>query len=77
MKVQAMKLASLAENVYVKIPVTNTQGVSTYGLIKELTGEGVRLNITAIFTKDQIKNVSESIVNDAPCVISIFAGRNC
>lgn len=75
MKVQAMKLASLAENVYVKIPVTNTQGVSTYGLIKELTGEGVRLNITAIFTKDQIKNVSESIVNDTPCVISIFAGR--
>ena len=75
MEQQAYKLRDLGDNVYVKIPVTNTKAVPTYDLIKKLTSENVKVNITAIFTKEQIKNVSDSIVNGTPSVISIFAGR--
>lgn len=75
METQAYKLRDLAENVYVKIPVTNTKGVPTYELINKLTSSGVKVNVTAIFTENQIKNVSENIKNSTPSVISIFAGR--
>ena len=75
METQAYKLRDLAENVYVKIPVTNTKGVPTYDLINKLTSSGVKVNVTAIFTENQIKNVSENIKNNTPSVISIFAGR--
>ena len=75
METQAYKLRDLAENVYVKIPVTNTKGVPTYDLINKLTSSGVKVNVTAIFTENQIKNVSENIKNSTPSVISIFAGR--
>ena len=75
METQAYKLRDLAENVYVKIPGTNTKGVPTYELINKLTSSGVKVNVTAIFTENQIKNVSENIKNSTPSVISIFAGR--
>ncbi len=75
MEQQAYKLRDLGDNVYVKIPVTNTKSVPTYDLIKKLTSQNVKVNVTAIFTEEQIKNVSESIVNGTPSVISIFAGR--
>ena len=75
METQAYTLRDLADNVYVKIPVTNTKGLITYQLINKLTSEGVKVNVTAIFTKDQIKNVADNIVNNTPGVISIFAGR--
>ena len=75
MEAQAYKLRDLAENVYVKIPVTNTKGETTYKLIEKLTSQNVKVNVTAIFTENQIRNVAEHIVNNTPSVISIFAGR--
>ena len=75
MEVQAYKLNELGENVYVKIPVTNTKRDTTYNLIETLTSNGVKVNVTAIFTEEQIKNVASSILNKTPSVISIFAGR--
>ena len=75
MEVQAYKLIELGENVYVKIPVTNTKRDTTYNLIETLTSNGVKVNVTAIFTEEQIKNVASSILNKTPSVISIFAGR--
>ena len=75
MRRQAEILASLGENVYVKIPVTNTLGQSTSDLVKKLSSLKIKTNITAIFTKEQIKRVIDSIVDQTPAVISIFAGR--
>tara|TARA_X000000950_G_scaffold289028_1_gene409182 strand:+ start:17274 stop:17972 length:699 start_codon:yes stop_codon:yes gene_type:complete len=75
MEVQAFKLRDLGENVYVKIPVTNTKGLPTYQLINKLTQNNVKVNVTAIFTKSQIEEVARNIVNETPSVISIFAGR--
>ena len=72
---QALTLRDLGENVSVKIPVTNTQGIPTYSLIKKLSNEGVKLNVTAIFTKDQILKVYESLNLAVNSIISIFAGR--
>ncbi len=75
MKIQAHKLRDLAENVYVKIPVMNTKKQPTYDLIRDLSSEGVKVNITAIFTEEQIEKVVSSIQSNTPAVISIFAGR--
>jgi transaldolase len=72
---QAKIIASWGKNVYVKIPVTNTKGKNSYSLIKKLSEEKIKLNITAIFTKDQIKNVIKSLNPDIKSIISIFAGR--
>jgi transaldolase len=72
---QALILRGLGENVSVKIPVTNTQGIPTYPLIKKLSNEGVKLNVTAVFTKDQILKVYESLNLAVSSIISIFAGR--
>ena len=60
MKQEAEKIASIADNVYVKIPVMNTKGESTSELIKELSGKGIKLNVTAIFTLDQVEEVVNS-----------------
>jgi len=72
---QAIILRDLGENVWVKIPVSNTKGEYTYPLIKKLSNEGVKLNITAIFTKEQIKQVYSSLNPGINSIISIFAGR--
>jgi transaldolase len=72
---QAMKLSSFGDNVFVKIPVMNTKGEPTYELINQLSERSVKLNITAIFTIEQIANVINAVSNDVPNVISIFAGR--
>lgn len=72
---QAMILSSFGDNVYVKIPVMNTKGRSTYELINRLSGKGVLLNVTAVFTEEQIEAVSFALDEDLPNVISIFAGR--
>ena len=72
---QAIILRDLGENVWVKIPVSNTKGEYTYPLIKKLSNEGVKLNITAIFTKEQIKQVYSSLNPEINSIISIFAGR--
>ncbi|MBT3992877.1 MAG: transaldolase [Gammaproteobacteria bacterium] len=72
---QANILRDLGENVWVKIPVSNTKGEYTYPLIQKLSNEGVKLNITAIFTKEQIKQVYSSLNPSVNSIISIFAGR--
>jgi transaldolase len=72
---QAKKISSWANNVYVKIPVTNTEGKPTYDLIKRLSKENVKLNVTAIMTIEQITHVSQALGNTCPSIISVFAGR--
>ncbi len=71
---QAKKIASLSKNIYVKIPITYTNGNSTKNLIKKLSSEGILLNITAIFTLDQVKEISSSL-EDKSHILSIFSGR--
>jgi transaldolase len=75
MKDHALKIKGWAENVYVKIPITNTRGESSLPLIKELAADGVKLNITAILTLDQVKGVAAALNPKVPAVVSIFAGR--
>jgi len=72
---QARMIGKWQENVYVKIPITNTRGDSALPLIKELSGEGVRLNITAILTREQVEGVAAAVDAGVPCVVSVFAGR--
>jgi len=72
---QALKLASWAQNVYVKIPITNTRGESSLPLVKQLASEGVHLNVTAILTLDQVRGVAEALNPKVPSVVSVFAGR--
>ena len=75
MKRQAMELAEISSNVCVKIPITNTQGVSTHGLISELNNQGVFCNVTAIMTIKQIKTIQDSLTSKNPIILSVFAGR--
>jgi transaldolase len=75
MRRQALIIGRWQENVYVKIPITNTRGDSALPLIKELSAEGVKLNITAILTGEQVQGVASAVKRDVPCVASVFAGR--
>jgi transaldolase len=75
MRRQALMIGKWQENVYVKIPITNTRGDSALPLITELSGEGVKLNITAILTGKQVQGVAEAVKREVPCVVSVFAGR--
>jgi len=75
MKRQGLKINSWASNVYVKIPITNTRDESSLSLIRELANEGVKLNITAMLTTDQVRGVAEALHAKAPAFISVFAGR--
>lgn len=75
MKSQALKINSWGDNVYIKIPITNSKGESSKNLIKFLISEGVKLNITAVFTLDQFKHISECFENTEKNIISIFCGR--
>ena len=72
---QALEISSWGKNVYVKIPVTNTEGVSTAPIISSLTGQGVALNITAVFTERQVQEVVEAMDRDSTSIVSVFAGR--
>ncbi len=72
---QAFKISSWGSNVYVKIPITNTKGSSSIPLIKELSTQGLKLNITAIMTVEQVEQVIKAIDKNTPSVISVFAGR--
>lgn len=71
---QAHKIAAWGNNVYVKVPVMMTNGLDTYNIIRQLASEGIKLNITAVFTLQQIRAVARSLT-DTPAIISIFAGR--
>jgi len=75
MKRQALKLSSLGENVYVKIPIMNTKAEPSIRLISELIKQGVQLNITAIMTLGQVQDLSEVLISGVPTVVSVFAGR--
>jgi len=75
MRRQALKILSWQQNVYVKIPITNTRGESSLPLIRDLAQEGVQLNITAILTLEQVRGVAGVLVPSVPSVVSVFAGR--
>jgi transaldolase len=72
---QARAIATWGPNVNVKIPVTNTKGQSSIELIRALSSEGVTLNITAIFTLDQVRGVAAALDPSTPAIASVFAGR--
>lgn len=75
MEQQAHKVARWGENVYVKIPITNTWGESSAELVCCLAQAGVKLNVTALLTLDQICHVSAALAGGPPAFVSIFAGR--
>ena len=75
MKNQALKLAALGDNVYVKIPVTNSLSQNSAELVRELSSEGVKLNVTAVFTLQQVEKVIDALASGPASYISIFAGR--
>ena len=75
MRRQALKIRDWQDNVYVKIPITNTKAESALPLIAELVKEGVKLNVTAILTIAQVKGVAGALRNELPSVVSVFAGR--
>jgi transaldolase len=75
MRRQALKIKDWAKNVYVKIPITNTRGESSLPLVHELAQEGVKLNITAMFTEEQVTGVAKALNPKVPAVVSVFAGR--
>jgi transaldolase len=75
MKRQARLIASWGENVYVKIPVTTTSGQSMASLARELSEDGVKVNVTALFTTAQVELITAAVQDGAPSYISVFAGR--
>ena len=72
---QARRIATWGETVYVKIPVTNTRGEPSLALIHRLCHEGIKLNVTALLTLGQVRDVSVALAGGAPSCISVFAGR--
>lgn len=75
MREQAMRLAALGPNVFVKIPVTNTRRESSAPLISKLAQAGVQLNVTAIFSLRQVQEVADALSPEHPAFVSVFAGR--
>lgn len=75
MKQQALKIASWGDNVYVKIPVSNTKGIPAYSLIKELAQSSVKQNVTALMTLEQVHHVSMALADGPEAYVSVFAGR--
>jgi transaldolase len=75
MEQQALQIASWGENVYVKIPITNTRGLSAAPLVDRLSRQGVKVNVTALMTLAQVEAVIPSLRHGTPACISIFAGR--
>ncbi len=75
MERQALEIASWGENVYVKLPVTNTLRQSSCPLLKRLASQRVKINLTAIMTMKQVLDVSECLAPDVPSYVSVFAGR--
>jgi transaldolase len=75
MEAQARAIASWGKNVNVKIPVTNTKGKFTGPILRSLSKDGIVLNVTAIMTVDQVKQVAAELAPETPAIISVFAGR--
>ena len=72
---QARIINGLGENIYVKIPITNTKAESSFELIKELSRQGIKINVTAILDLDQVKHIAPAFNPGTPGIISVFAGR--
>ena len=75
MERQAREIARWGLNVNVKIPVTNTRRESSAPVLRRLTQSGVKVNVTAVFTLEQVKDVIEALAEETPAIISVFAGR--
>lgn len=75
MKRQALEIASWGDNVYVKIPVTNTKGETCYSMVKTLVEHKVKVNVTAIMTLEQVRSVADVLDAEVPSYVSVFAGR--
>jgi transaldolase len=75
MKRQAKEIATWGEHVYVKIPVTNTKAESASTIIYDLSHSGVKVNVTAVLTLDQVEEVVDALKGGAPSCVSVFAGR--
>ena len=72
---QAREIASWGDNVYVKVPVTTTKGEALTHVVRNLSSEGVKVNVTAMFTLQQVESVTAAVRDGAPSYLSIFAGR--
>jgi len=75
MRRQALKISGWQDNVYVKIPITNTSGESSVALIEQLAREGVKLNVTAVLTPRQVKVAAAVLDPSVPAIVSVLAGR--
>ena len=75
MERQALEIASWGDNVYVKIPITNTKQETCYALVEKLAKQKVKLNVTALMTLNQVRNVVASLDPNIPSYVSVFAGR--
>lgn len=75
MEAQARKIASWGQNVFVKIPITNTRGESSFDLLKRLSGAGIKTNVTAILSIDQVRATLPAVSHAPAAYISVFAGR--
>lgn len=75
MEKEAEVLSAISENVFVKIPITNSKGESSIPLIKKLSAKGIKLNVTAIFTIKQVKETVEAFTMGTENIVSVFAGR--
>ena len=75
MEAQALEIASWGDNVYVKIPITNTKGDSSVPLVERLSAQKAQVNVTAMMTLDQVRHVAEALHEETPAVVSVFAGR--
>ena len=75
MEREAREIHTWGGNTYVKIPITNTKGVSSAALIRKLSAEGIPLNVTAILTAAQVREVASALAVKTPSIVSVFAGR--
>jgi transaldolase len=75
MEEQARHIAAWGQNVFVKVPVMNTSGAPTYDLVRSLSQDGIQLNVTALLTLEQVRDVCAALQGDAPAYVSVFAGR--
>jgi transaldolase len=75
MERQALKISAWGEHVYVKIPVTNCKGESSVPLLRQLSGIGIKVNVTAVMTLGQVTAISQALTDSNSAYVSVFAGR--
>jgi len=75
MEEQARHIAAWGKNVFVKVPVMSTNGAPTYELVRSLSSDGIKLNVTALLTLEQVRHVCSALQGNSPAYISVFAGR--